>query len=254
MITKDNYVTANFIDNERKNIEVLLNMDHTGDKELTPHVIEADENNKDYQDLLKLVTEDQLHEQTWENKKAESEAFIAMAKNVARDTFAEEEMKAIANIDTAEMIAGAEVDASTLLSKTKIYPTIVDTIFSNMENEDHLFALKLALFEVQEIRESKNIKAKTALRKGKNKVEVLTHAFEIVGVRRREDDDKSISTPAANDADLKKLDATPQKAPAAGEAMVSAAVKIDPTTKAVAAKKKNVAATKKAQAAAAAKA
>tara|TARA_B100000809_G_C15131306_1_gene528550 strand:+ start:1630 stop:2394 length:765 start_codon:yes stop_codon:yes gene_type:complete len=254
MINKESYVTANFIDAERKNIEVLLNLGHTEEMHLTPLVIEANEDNSDYQDLLKLVTVDQLHEQTWETKKQESQAFMSIAQQIAKDTFAEEEMKAIANIDTAEMIAGAEVDASTLLTKTKIYPTIVDTIFSNMENEDHLFALKLALFEVQEIRESKNIKAKTALRKGKNKIEVLTHAFEIVGVRKRTDDDKSISTPAANDAELEKVEATPQKAPAAGVAKSSAAVKISPTTKAVAAKKKNVAATKKSQAAAAAKA
>ena len=39
-----------------------------------------------------------------------------------------------------------------------------------MENEDHLFALKLALFELPEIRESDNVEAKTALRKGTNKI------------------------------------------------------------------------------------
>ena len=75
-----------------------------------------------------------------------------------------------------------------LVSKTKIFPTVVDNIFTNMENEDHLFALKLALFELQEIRESDNIAAKSALRKAQHKFEVLKHAFEITGVRETKED------------------------------------------------------------------
>ena len=51
-----------------------------------------------------------------------------------------------------------------------------------MENEDHLFALKLALFELQDIRESDNVEAKTALRKAQNKIEILQHAFNIIVV------------------------------------------------------------------------
>jgi hypothetical protein len=215
MINKDNYVTAQFIDEGRKNIEVLLNMDHTGEKELTPHVIEADENNKDYQDLLKLVTEDQLHEQTWENKKAESEAFMAMAQNIAKDTFVE-----------AEMIAQGAIDIDSLLTKTKIYPTIVDTLFTNMENEDHLFALKLALFEVQEIRESKDTAAKTAMRKGTNKIEVLEQAFKICGVRQTKYDDPSVSDAKTNDDELQAVEATPMNTDPAADHY--AGVKIDP--------------------------
>jgi len=172
MITKDNYVTANFIDNERKNIEVLLNMDHTGDKELTPHVIEADPDSKDYQDLLKIVSEDNLHEQTWNARKQESDAMIAMAKELAKGAG----------------IVDEEVQVQELVTTTKLYPTLVDAIFSNMENEDHLFALKLALFGIQEIKESTNVAEKTALRKGKNKIEVLQHAFNITGVRSLNED------------------------------------------------------------------
>ena len=38
---------------------------------------------------------------------------------------------------------------------TKFYPVLVKAIFDDAENEDHLFALKLALFEVDKIRDSK---------------------------------------------------------------------------------------------------
>jgi len=168
MITKESYVSANFIDNDRKNIEVLLNMDHTDAKTLTPHVIEADPDSKDYQDLMKLVSEDQLHEQTWNIKKEESQAFMLIAQQIAKDT--------------------GLVNQEELLNETKIYPTIVNTIFTNMENEDHLFALKLALFGVQEIKESTNTAEKTKLRKGKNKIEILQHAFNITGVRQNLED------------------------------------------------------------------
>jgi len=188
MINKKNYVSAAFIDAERKNIEVLLNMPHTEEKTLTPHVIEADPKNAEYKALMKLVSEDQLHEMTWATKTAESEAFLAMARQVVAE----------------DIKAEAIVEPEVVLSKTQIYPTIVDTIFTNMENEDHLFALKLALFQIQEIRESTDTATKTALRKGKNKIEVLQHAFNLIGVRQTLHDDDSVMDPKKSDEKLKK--------------------------------------------------
>lgn len=223
MINKDNYVSATFLDAERKNIEVLLNMDHTAEKELTPHVIEADESNKEYQALLKLVTEDELHEQTWETKKAESEAFIAMARHVIADEFNE-----------AEAVANNAVDIDSLLTKTQIYPTIVNTIFTNMENEDHLFALKLALFDIQEIRESTDTSNKTALRKGKNKIDVLQKAFQIVGIRDHQSDDPAVSDPIENAAELEKVEAEPMPTEFIDS---GAGVKVEPPAKVLKARK-----------------
>lgn len=162
LITKDTFVSAHFIDQDRKNLEVLLNMDHTGEKELTPLVIEADETQADFTALMELTTMDTIHEETWSVKKAESEAFIATAKAVLAES--------------------GVLDQEVQLSKTKLFPTLVENIFTNMENEDHLFALKLALFELPEIRESDNVEAKTALRKGTNKIDILKHAFEITGI------------------------------------------------------------------------
>ena len=162
LITKNTFVSAHFIDQDRKNLEVLLNMDYTGEKELTPVVIEADETQADFGALMELTTMDTIHEETWAVKKAESEAFIATAKAVLADS--------------------GVLDQEVQLSKTKLFPTLVENIFTNMENEDHLFALKLALFELPEIRESDNVEAKTALRKGTNKIDILKHAFEITGI------------------------------------------------------------------------
>jgi len=188
MINKANYVGANFIDQERQFIEVQLNMDHTEELHLTPYVIEADENNLDFQDLMKLTTMDELHEMTWNTKKAESEAFIETAKAV--------------------MMESGLLEAETSLSKTKMFPTLVETIFTNMENEDHLFALKLALFELQDIRESDNVEQKTALRKAQNKIDILQHAFNIIGVKGTGTDVPATTDPVANAKALDKAEAT----------------------------------------------
>ena len=63
---------------------------------------------------------------------------------------------------------------------TKFYPTIVKAMFEETENEDHLFALKLALFEVEKIRDSKDNELKRKLRQSTNKIEVLKIAFDIM--------------------------------------------------------------------------
>ena len=157
IITKETFVSATFIDQDRKNLEVLLNMGHTDELHLTPHIVEADEDNADYQELLKITHLDAIHEETWNLKEEESAAFIETAKQVMYDSGLMEETNA--------------------LTKTKIFPTLVENIFTNMENEDHLFALKLALFELQEIRESDDVATKTALRKAQHKFDVLRACF-----------------------------------------------------------------------------
>ncbi len=161
MITKKNFVEATFVDEDRKTIEVLLDLPHTDTKALTPYYVEADENNSDYQDLLKIVTVDELHEQTHKAKKAEGDAFKQLAIQIAKES--------------------GLVQQEENLEKVKKYPTLVEAIFNNDDDEDDIFALKLALFEVEKIRESKNTALKTKLRKAKSKIEVLRFAFDIVG-------------------------------------------------------------------------
>ena len=70
MITKENFITAHFIDSERKNIEVLLKSDDG--TAVNPHILEYDVDNPICQELLKIVSLDQLHENTWQKKKEET--------------------------------------------------------------------------------------------------------------------------------------------------------------------------------------
>ena len=156
MFNKDNFVEASFIDNERQNIEILTKSEDG--KTVIPTVIPYDENNDMFKELMTIKTIDQLHEDTYNKKKEEGRAF-------------KEEMIRIAREDG---ILGTEIN------KEKYFSEIVNLITKDQENEDHLFALKLALFEVEDIRDSENIELKKNIRQSKNKAEVLLNALKII--------------------------------------------------------------------------
>ena len=80
MITKENYITASFIDTERKNIEILLK---DGDK-VKSHIVEYDMKYPVCQELLKVCTLDQLHENTYNKKKGEKAGFEEMVMRIAK--------------------------------------------------------------------------------------------------------------------------------------------------------------------------
>ena len=157
MITKENYITASFIDNERKNIEVLLR-DEKNEKVIS-HIVEYDEKYPVCQELLKIITLDDLHENTFQKKKKEKKAVEEMVVKIAKRD-------------------GLVFDEHRL--DTKFYPTIVKAMFEETENEDHLFALKLALFELKQIRDSKDVEVKKKLRQAKNKIELLKIAIDLM--------------------------------------------------------------------------
>ena len=157
MITKENYITASFIDNERKNIEVLFR-DEKNEKVIS-HIVEYDEKYPVCQELLKIITLDDLHENTYQKKQKEKKAVEEMVVRIAKRD-------------------GLVFDEHRL--DTKFYPTIVKAMFEETENEDHLFALKLALFELKQIRDSKDIEVKKKLRQAKNKIELLKIAIDLM--------------------------------------------------------------------------
>ena len=152
---KDNFLTAYFIDNERKNIEVQTTTEDK--KSVFVTIIPYEENNPQYQALTKYMNIDQLHESTYQKNKTEQKLFEDSIVNIAKKQ-------------------GLILDNTDL--NTSFYPSLVSAIFKGTENADHLFALKLALFELEEIRDSKNEDAKKKLRQASNKINVLQAAFE----------------------------------------------------------------------------
>ena len=157
MITKENLIGAYFIDNDRKNIEVLTTSEDK--KQVIPFIMPFDENNPSFKELMSVITVDDLHENTYQKKKEEQKIFETKVIEIAkRDGL---------------VIDGERVDQNS-------FQKLVIAIFEQGENEDHLFALKLALFELPAIRDSKNEELKKKLRQSKNKIDTLKFAFDIV--------------------------------------------------------------------------
>ena len=154
---KDHFIDAYFIDNERQNIEILATTEDK--KKVFPTIIPFDEANDMFKALKSVMSVDELHERTYNKKKEERKLF-------------EEQVVRIAKKD------GLVFDEFKL--DTQFFPTLVKAIIENGDNEDHLFALKLALFEIDEIRDSNNNELKGKIRKGKTKVEVMLNALKIV--------------------------------------------------------------------------
>ena len=154
---KDHLVKANFIDNERKMIEVLYT---SKDYKITNStVIEYDTEHPDFQELMKVMSVDELHETTYNTKKAERAEFERTAIEIAKNS--------------GLVLGHDKID-------TSFFPILTKAIFEEPENEDHLFALKLALFEIKEIRDTKKEKLKTQLRKCTTKIESLLYALQII--------------------------------------------------------------------------
>ena len=152
---KDNFLTAYFIDNERKNIEVQTTAEDK--KSVFTTIIPYEENNPQYQALTKYMNIDQLHESTYQKNKTEQEQFEKSVLKIAEKQ-------------------------GLLLNKEKLgtdfYPAIIKSLFEDIENKDDLFALKLAFFETDKVMNSENNEVKNKLRKSKNKVEVIQCAIE----------------------------------------------------------------------------
>ena len=157
MITKENLISAYFIDNERKNIEVLTRSEDG--QFVIPTILPFDENNHLFKELNAVITVDKLHEDTYQKKQQEKKDFEAMTMRIAKKN-------------------GLVFDEKKV--DTRFYLSLIKSIFEDKENEDHLFALKLALFEVEEIRNSKNSEGKKKLRQAKNKIDVLKIAIDLL--------------------------------------------------------------------------
>ena len=152
MITTDNFITAHFIDNERKNIEVLLKSED--ETAVNPYILEYDVDNPTCQELLKLCSLDQLHENTYTKKQEERKVFVNQVKKIAQK---EGLIKHIIE----------EVNP-------KFIELMMDFLLSNKkEHIDRLFNFKIYLFEQDIVKNCKDSSKKTAIRKAKTPLEAL---------------------------------------------------------------------------------
>ena len=156
---KDHFITAYFIDNERKNIEVVCNKPDF--KSVFTSIVKYEEGDAQWEELKKVTNIDFIHESTYQKKKDERREF---EKTVMR--IAEKE--------------GMIFEFSNKKLDTKFYPKILSAMFDDVDNTDHVFALKLACFENKTISNSSDNEGKKKLRQAKTKLDVLKTAIEIL--------------------------------------------------------------------------
>jgi hypothetical protein len=153
---KDNFLTAYFVDNERMNIEIQTTTEDK--KSVFTTIIPFKEENPQYQALNKFMTLDQLHESTHEKTKTEHELYKEQALNFAKEAG----------------LVGNEI------AKGNYFGEIVKLITEDQENEDHLFALKLAVFEIDAVKDSVDIEKKKLIRQSKTKADLVYNALSII--------------------------------------------------------------------------
>ena len=156
---KDHFITAYFIDNERKNIEVVCNKPDF--KSVFTSIVKYEEGDAQWEELKKVTNIDFIHESTYQKKKDERAEF---EKTVLR--IAEKE--------------GLIFEFENKKIDVKFYPKILSAMLEDIDNTDHVFALKLALFENKIISESKDNEGKKKLRQAKDKLSVLQTAISII--------------------------------------------------------------------------
>lgn len=149
---KDNLISFYFIDNERKNIELVVRAEDQ--KSVFTEIIPFDENNEQYKILLKVISLDDIHESTYEKIKEERKLY-------------EDEIKRIA---VKEGLVERIIDSV----DTGFFELLFDFLQSDKkEHIDRLFNFKIYIFEQEIVRNSKNEKIKTAIRKSKTPLEAL---------------------------------------------------------------------------------
>ena len=155
MFTKENVITARFINNEHTTIEVV----HTikDDEKAHAYILEYDKDSTDFQALEKAGWDlERITEETVGYKKEASRLYNEEINAAAQEWLKENP---------------TEVFVDTPIPVTDI----IGTIISKNEDEDGLFKAKLAVMELDSVKGSKATKVKQDIRKAKSLIELISH-------------------------------------------------------------------------------
>tara|TARA_B100000424_G_C22940818_1_gene500633 strand:+ start:1677 stop:2150 length:474 start_codon:yes stop_codon:yes gene_type:complete len=146
------FVTARFTNNDRTTIQARW-QDNEDETVFRNSYVEVDENNLHYKNLLELISEDQLHENTVMVWRQEREQYDQLLVNIAKKTGDWIDVN-----DDSKFLERLVV----LLAKTE----------SEISNEE-IFKFKLAVFDHPKVADSKDRKLKASLRKAKTYIEIV---------------------------------------------------------------------------------
>ena len=166
MITKENYVTASFIDNARKNIEILLKGEK--ENEVISHTIQLDETHPDYQALLSIVDLETIHQNTRDKIKETQKFYKKQLKAIAKED---------GLIFDVNDLRRKKVNRSLKTNLIFVFKFFVDYVFSDSfdpkKDKDLLFTLKLESFELDMAKNCGDRNLQMQLRKAKHPIEVI---------------------------------------------------------------------------------
>ena len=155
MFTKENVITAKFINEENTTIEVLYTI--KSDEKVCAYILEYDKDSEDFKDLEKAGWDlERITEETVVYKKEASRIHNKEIETAAQEWLKENP---------------TEVFVDTLIPVTDI----IGTIISKNEDEDILFKAKLAVMELDSAKGSKATKVKQDIRKAKSLIELISH-------------------------------------------------------------------------------
>ncbi len=166
-ITKDNFVSARFCDNDRTQIEVFVKGDK--ENEVFPHIVELDENHPDYKNLKSITTLPEIHEYTdkWctEQRRRFKEELVDIAK---KEGIIKVSKSSSPNIQEVEV----KVDYTLEELISKIFVEKID--YDNEDVKEQMFKAKLAAFELSHVKDSDNRELKAKLRKAETFKDIVS--------------------------------------------------------------------------------
>jgi hypothetical protein len=170
MITKENYVTASFIDNDRKNIEILLKGEK--ENEVISHTIQLDETHPDYQDLLSIVDLETIHQNTRDKIKETQKLYKKQLKAIAKEDGLLFDIN-----DLRRKKVNKSFQKNLKTNMVFVFKFFIDFLFSDnfdpKKDKDFLFTLKLEAFELDMAKNCGDRNLQMQLRKSKHPREVV---------------------------------------------------------------------------------
>ena len=152
------FLTAYFANNERTVAKAIYVNDEGNE---IPFIVSAEKGNPQWEKILEKVSIDQLHENTYKYIKQSEENYKAQVMSIAKERGMLLDIDA-ANTDSMKALLGI------IFEEPKF-----EKSSDERKHKEKLFALKLALFEFDSIRESKNRDLKTQLRKAENMIDAM---------------------------------------------------------------------------------
>lgn len=178
---------AYYITSEYDTIEVIFE-DEQDENLFHSHIIEVDESNHDYQDLVKEgYTSDKLIDTTAENNRRQSrdynDAILQTAKSIVNDMLTKEKDKIVKetilkerkNLEKYEKNLEKYEDAK---KKLKDPANILETLIEHNNDENYLFKNKLEI--MKQFKEKIDPEKRRIISKSKSLFELYSHVNDLI--------------------------------------------------------------------------